>query len=238
MPEANPPTAVVTRLYTLIETGGPVVAILLGLSVLALAIVLLKLWQFAASRALARRETEAALNAWREGDEAAALAKARAARGPLAMAVATAMAALGEQGLGDEIAREEAQRVAAEELDGLRSYLRGLEVIGVLSPLLGLLGTVIGMIEAFRQLEAAGNQVDPAILSGGIWQALLTTAVGLAVAIPAMACLHLLERTVDRLRQRMESALTRVFTQRRQPATSGADAPPLAEPPRIAGHAR
>jgi biopolymer transport protein ExbB len=52
--------------------------------------------------------------------------------------------------------------------------------------LLGLFGTVLGMVEAFRQLELAGSQVDPAVLSGGIWQALLTTAVGLAVAIPAV----------------------------------------------------
>ncbi len=55
------------------------------------------------------------------------------------------------------------------------------------------------MIEAFRQLEAAGNQVNPAILSGGIWEALLTTAVGLAVAIPAVVALNWLERRIERL---------------------------------------
>ena len=56
------------------------------------------------------------------------------------------------------------------------------------------------MIEAFRQIQHAGSQVDPALLSGGIWVALLTTAFGLAVAIPAMAAFYLLEGEVDRVR--------------------------------------
>ena len=90
---------------------------------------------------------------------------------------------------------------------------RILEVIASLAPLLGLFGTVLGMIEAFRQLEAAGNQVNPAILSGGIWQALLTTAVGLAVAMPVVAVLNWLERRVDALAHEMDSVVTRVFTE-------------------------
>ena len=97
-------------------------------------------------------------------------------------------------------------------LASLRSHLRTLEVIATLSPLLGLLGTVLGMIEAFRQLEISGNQIDPGILSGGIWQALLTTALGLGVAIPVVLAHSWLERKVDRCRHNMEDAVTRVFT--------------------------
>src|SRR3546814_3183218 len=77
-------------------------------------------------------------------------------------------------------------RCGNEALEGLRGQLGALEVIGSVSPLLGLFGTVLGMIEAFRQLAEAGSQVSPAILSAGIWEALLTTAVGLAVAIPVV----------------------------------------------------
>ena len=99
----------------------------------------------------------------------------------------------------------------------LRSLLRPLELIATLSPLLGLLGTVLGMIEAFRQLEVAGNQVDPAILSGGIWQALLTTAVGLVVAIPVVLAHAWLERKVERCGHLMEDAVTQVFTRNLQP---------------------
>ena len=64
------------------------------------------------------------------------------------------------------------------------------------------------MIEAFRKLSEAGNKVDPSILSGGIWEALLTTAVGLAVAIPAVAALNWLERRVDRVAFELDSIVT------------------------------
>ena len=124
------------------------------------------------------------------------------------MAVATSP----ESPADEALVREEMQRVGARELESLRSHLRVLEVIGTLSPLLGLFGTVLGMIEAFRRLEEAGSRVDPAILSGGIWEALLTTAIGLAVAIPAVAALNWLERKVERLRHDMEDCATRLFT--------------------------
>ena len=109
--------------------------------------------------------------------------------------------------------REEVARYGEEVLSILRSWLRPLEVIASLAPLLGLFGTVLGMIEAFQQLEAAGNQVNPAILSGGIWQALLTTAVGLAVAIPVVAVLSLLERQVERTAHEIDNTVTQVFTE-------------------------
>jgi biopolymer transport protein ExbB len=112
----------------------------------------------------------------------------------------------------EELLREETTRLAIGHLENLRSHLRGLEVIGTLAPLLGLLGTVLGMITAFQQMESAGSQVDPSILSGGIWEALLTTAVGLIVAIPVIMALNWLERVVDRFRHRMEDALTQVYT--------------------------
>ena len=68
------------------------------------------------------------------------------------------------------------------------------------------------MIEAFREMEQAGHQVNPSVLSGGIWEALLTTAMGLGVAIPVVAILGWLERRVDRLAHEMGSIVTRVFT--------------------------
>ena len=84
-------------------------------------------------------------------------------------------------------------------------------MIGNISPLLGLLGTVIGMIQAFQRLEEAGTQVDPALLSGGIWVALLTTAVGLIVALPAITALNLLEGKIDQVRLSMRDASARVI---------------------------
>ena len=89
--------------------------------------------------------------------------------------------------------------------------MRGLEVIASLSPLLGLLGTVLGMIKAFVRLESAGTKVDPAILAGGIWEALLTTAFGLSVAIPALAAFYILEGQVENVRAQMKDASIRVL---------------------------
>lgn len=108
-------------------------------------------------------------------------------------------------------ARQDLIRVAAFELDKMKGSLRPLEVISMSAPLIGLLGTVLGMVEAFQQLEAAGNKVDPAILSGGIWQALLTTAAGLLVALPALFFWHFLDRKVERCRHLLNSMLAQIM---------------------------
>nr|WP_236786740.1 MotA/TolQ/ExbB proton channel family protein [Allochromatium tepidum] len=192
------------------DMGGPVLLVLGLLSVLALAIVLLKLWQFLRLGALG--PVQDALSLWRRHEDEAALALLHRQRSPVARVVAVAIAGLERPDVDQTLLREELVRLASVELERLRGYLRALEIIGTLSPLLGLLGTVLGMIEAFRRLESAGTQVDPAILSGGIWQALLTTAVGLSVAIPAVLAHTWLERRVERCGHRMEDAVTQVFT--------------------------
>lgn len=200
-----------TSLIDLIALGGPVVAVLAVMSVVALAIFLLKAWQFTVARVFDRSFIEPALSAWHRGQVSAALTQLEDKRSPIAAAMGAAMTRLIKEPREDR-AREEAARVGAQHLSAMRSFFRPLEVIGTLAPLLGLLGTVMGMIEAFRELEAAGSQVNPAILSGGIWEALLTTAVGLIVAIPVVAGLNWVERIVERLQEDMQDALTRVFT--------------------------
>ena len=84
-----------------------------------------------------------------------------------------------------------------EEIQGLRKNLRGLEVIATISPLMGLLGTVMGMVKAFNKVAQYKGQVDPSLLAGGIWEALLTTAAGLAIAIPIVIMLNFFERKVE-----------------------------------------
>lgn len=73
-----------------------------------------------------------------------------------------------------------------EEVRGLSKYLQALATIGNVTPLLGLLGTVIGMIKAFMVIQEMGGKVNAAVLAGGIWEAMLTTALGLSVALPTM----------------------------------------------------
>jgi biopolymer transport protein ExbB len=84
-----------------------------------------------------------------------------------------------------------------EQLQKLGKNIRGLEVIAAISPLMGLLGTVIGMVQAFNQVAEFKGQVNPSLLAGGIWEALLTTAAGLAVAIPVLVMLHYFERKIE-----------------------------------------
>ncbi|XHE58623.1 MotA/TolQ/ExbB proton channel family protein [Phaeobacter sp. BS52] len=84
-------------------------------------------------------------------------------------------------------------------------------MIATIAPLLGLLGTVLGMIAAFQALQAAGSKADPALLAGGIWEALLTTAAGMAVAIPASAALTWFEAVITRIRRDVEDSATRIF---------------------------
>lgn len=111
----------------------------------------------------------------------------------------------------DTALKGEITAFATKQLNDLRSGMRILELIASAAPLIGLLGTVIGMIEAFRQLELAGSHVDPSILSGGIWLALLTTAAGLIVALPALVTWHLFDRQLETARVNMNSLLASIF---------------------------
>ena len=196
----------------LLAKGGPVIWAIAALSVLTLAIVLWKLWQFAATGAWRRARAERAVGEWRRGARDEARLVAEAGRGSCAVVVLAAMRALGDPGLSEEDARAEATRIARRELARAEGGLRGLELIATVAPLLGLLGTVLGMIAAFQALETAGVQADPAALAGGIWEALLTTAAGMSVAIPASAALTWFESVIESLRRDMEDMVTRLFT--------------------------
>lgn len=194
------------------QNGGPVAIILVTISVISLAIVLIKAWQLRGIGTGRIREVELALLKWRRNEPKTAILAVAESRRPVAEMVHLAMRGLDRAQPGIELLKEELGRVGMQRLESLRSHLRTLEIIGTLSPLLGLLGTVLGMIQAFQQMEAAGKQVDPSVLSGGIWQALLTTALGLVVAIPTVAAYTWLERKLERHVAYANDAVTRVFT--------------------------
>lgn len=148
---------------------------------------------------------------WKQNEPEQALSLLKISK-PLDELLALSMEGLRQAEIPKELLKEELQRVASLRINQLRSYLRPLEVIASLSPLLGLFGTVLGMILAFQQMELAGSQVDPSVLSGGIWQALLTTAVGLGVAIPAVVAHNWLERKTERVAVLINDGVTQVFT--------------------------
>lgn len=200
------------KIIDFLQVGGPVVWILMVFSVVALTIVLLKLWQFSSLRAESLKTSNLALEQWRNDEDGEKALELLDEKRPIDALVGYTMRTLLAANIQADLIREEAERRAMNQLSQLRSYLRPLEIIATLSPLLGLLGTVLGMITAFQQMEGAGNQVDPSVLSGGIWQALLTTAVGLAVAIPVVTLQSWLERKVERIAHNMNDAVTQVFT--------------------------
>ncbi|TVQ71005.1 MAG: MotA/TolQ/ExbB proton channel family protein [Chromatiaceae bacterium] len=212
--DTSPTSSILHGLQSVIDLGGPVVVILLIMSVVALTVILVKIWQFSWLRLGDQSSLDEALAHWRQHQGDKALEVLARSRSPAARVVETAIQGRRDPNMPETLVREEVGRIAAGWLEKLRGQFRVLEVIGSLAPLLGLLGTVLGMIVAFQQLEAAGNRVDPAILSGGIWVALMTTAVGLAVAIPVVAVLNGLERWLERFRYRLQDAVTQVFTVR------------------------
>lgn len=200
--------------------GGPVLWLLAALSVLALALALWKLLRLMGLGAWRKGRGRRAAALWREGHEAEARAQVAQGRGVLARVARTAMDAATEPGFDPASAREETERVATLALAEMRAGLRGLETIVTIAPLLGLLGTVLGMIEAFQALQDSGTRADPAALAGGIWEALLTTAAGMAVAIPAGIALNYFESVVDTMRITMEDVATRILARPRRATPS------------------
>ena len=208
-----------TSALDFIVLGGPAIWAISALSVVTLALILWKAWALARAGAWSGgAATETALAAWAQGDETGADAALTGRQSIRAGLVRTALSAA--RSLPEPTAREETTRIGRRLLTEARSGLRALELIATIAPLLGLLGTVLGMIAAFQALEATGNRADPSVLAGGIWEALLTTAAGMAVAIPAAMALTWFEGVIARLEADMEDAATRVFTSRNRESSA------------------
>lgn len=198
-------------LVAFLERGGPTLWIIAALSVITLTLILWKLWHFVKCGAWSSGTVAAAVHVWETGNAAKALATLGKRRSLRAALARHAMQARLDPGLTDAQAREETTRFARAQLLDLRTGLRALELIATTAPLLGLLGTVLGMIDAFQALQEVGSRADPAALAGGIWEALLTTAAGMAVAIPAGVALVWFESLCDRVQSDLEDIATRLF---------------------------
>ena len=201
-------------LVALLELGGPVAWILIVLSVVALAMSLYKTVQFAVGRVGRHKAALIAMNKWFDGERDEAYELIMNNRAPLSKVLAHAMRGLTHGGGNLDAIKEDTDRVALEELRELRKYIRGIELISQTAPLIGLFGTVYGMIKAFSQLEASGAAVNPAALAGGIWIALVATALGLAVAIVFSPVVAWLESRVESERSVIETSMTGFFAHR------------------------
>ena len=196
----------------LIQLGGPVVLVLIALSVVGLTIVLYKLIQYRRYSVRRLKRADRALDHWSAGDAESALQQLVADKSPIAQLLGKGVAWLRDPKSNEAIIREELIRQGQQivtRVNGLNAFV---ELIAYLSPMLGLLGTVLGMIDVFYGLASNGAGADTGMLAGGIWEALLTTAVGLTVAIPFAVMHAMLESRATNIRRGMEDQLTRLFT--------------------------
>lgn len=191
------------NLLDLIFKGGPVMIILLIMSIVSLTIIILKIYQFYRSDIHNGNKVIPVYKLLENNKVSQSQELLTKIIHPSSKIIFTIIE---NKRLSNEDRENEVSIVGEKEIRNLEFLLKPLEVIANIAPLLGLLGTVIGMITAFSKLEGAGSKVDPAILAGGIWEALLTTAFGLIVAIPALAAFYWLDGRVDKVREDMRHA--------------------------------
>ena len=196
----------------LFTKGGPVMFILLGFSIFALAIIIIKLIHFGIIRISNTNALEKIISKLNGSNAKKLLVEINKIKNPIARVIEVVILTKKDRRFDKESRESEISRISSIQIRNLENYLTGLEVIASISPLLGLFGTVLGMIKAFLNLEKAGSQIDPALLAGGIWEALLTTAFGLAIAIPALAAYHLFENKIIKTKDKMKDATIRVNT--------------------------
>ncbi len=190
-------------------TGGPILIVLGALSLLSLTVIAFKVIQLASVRSGAAAR-DAAFVQWSNGDRKAAQTTLASGKSPADRVCAYAMQALIDGFKGPALTAELTRR-GNLEFTAMNTWIRVLELIAMISPLLGLLGTVTGMIQSFQELELAQGAANASVLAGGIWQALLTTAAGLLVAIPAAIGASLLSGRAEAGAQSIENAVGRLL---------------------------
>jgi biopolymer transport protein ExbB len=194
-----------------LDRGGPALWVIFALSVVLFTISIWKSWHLAQMGAWRHRRLVRVLGHWAQGNIAAAKDQLGTATDVRTQMARAAIDAILTPTISETDAKDECMRVGRAILHQAKSGLRLIELIASIAPLVGLLGTVLGMIDAFQALQESGNQADPAALAGGIWQALLTTAAGMGVAIPASMFLSWFDSVVDAIQADIEDAATQIF---------------------------
>lgn len=193
-----------------VTKGGPVLWLLAVLSLGSLTLIIAKAMQMAGVLSGEGRRA-AAFGSWARGERDAAMAALSQGKAPADRLVLFAMRGL-IAGRPRAVLDAELTWRGNVEAARLNARIRTLELIAMVSPLLGLLGTVLGMIRSFRDLAGAEGAANASLLAGGIWEALLTTAAGLVVAIPAAIAAGLLADRAERAVQAMEVAVGELYS--------------------------
>lgn len=193
-----------TEIYEFLAKGGWLMVPILACSVLSLAFFLERLWSLQRTRVVPPQLTELALTLLEEGrfHEAEALCKSSST--PVAEILASGIRYAGAD---RALVKEAMEETGRREMFFMEKFTGALGAIATIAPLLGLLGTVTGMISVFQRVvtqSAAAGATDPGTLAGGIWEALITTAAGLSVAIPAYLAYRYILSRVDKFGVELE----------------------------------
>lgn len=191
------------------------------LSVITLTVAAYKTLQFARLGVGRTKKAEAVVETWLDGKIDAAMDGVAHRKSVLARVLFSVMSGLRERPDTPEFAEELGRQTALVELATMSEKMRLLEMVVQAAPMLGLLGTVIGMIDAFSVLAVTQGTVDPASLAGGIWTALSTTAVGLAIALVAYFIATWFESRIDNERNAIETFVSMSIHGRVEPAKAG-----------------
>jgi biopolymer transport protein ExbB len=187
--------------YSVFAKGGPVMWLLLGLGLAALVVFIERALFLHRGQISSTEFLSGIKNLLQKDRLMEALTLCEETPGPVAKIVKAGLRHAGD----DEVAmRFAVQEAALAELPVLERRISALAAIAQIAPLFGLLGTLLGMIKTFWLFNQGGNYATPAVLAGGMWEALLTAAAGLVVAIPAHLGRHFLAGRVRSLVQDME----------------------------------
>jgi len=198
----------IAHLQDALSVGGPALWVIFGISIVLVTVGLWKFWHLIELGAWNKKQADETLRLWLEEKVEPIDTSLQNIR---AKVLGQTILAISEKNYSDEMVREECMRLANKELYEARRGLRIIDLIITIAPLVGLLGTVLGMIEAFQALQESGAQADPSALAGGIWEALLTTAAGMGIAIPASILLSWYDSVVSNIQADIENLATQAI---------------------------
>lgn len=220
--------------FSLLERGGPVMWVLFGLSLLGLLIFIERMLFFHRNQIRSTEFVDGIKNIVRRRRLLEALTVCEETPGPAAGMVKAALLHHEEDA---EQLRFAVQEAALAEVPTLERRIGTLAAIAQCAPVLGLLGTVLGIMQIFQRMEAEAGYIAPTLLSGGFWEALLTTAAGLAIAVPAFLGHHFLRGRVRVLVRDMEWVGNEMmqFLHKELPLEKAAETYPVEKPEETEG---
>jgi biopolymer transport protein ExbB len=191
-----------------IADGGPMIWVILAASAVAIAVFIERMLHYHRAQINSTEFLNGVRNVLKRDNVVEALAICDATPGPVPRLVKSAIL---NRDRGREGVREALEDAGSLEVPRLEEKLNLLATIAQIAPLIGLLGTAMGFIHIFGVIENSGLQAHVGQLSRGIWQALICTAAGLAVAIPSYAAYNYLVSRVNSIVLDMEQASTEIL---------------------------